>query len=193
MNGGRTGPAVIHRDRGKRVRTFSKIVLIGFMGTGKTSVGRALARKLGWKFLDADTIIEKRERRKISSIFRAKGEAYFRNVESQVIKDLSRLKNVVVSAGGGAVLRKENVKRLRKNGITVCLRASPASILFRLRGDTTRPLLRQKDRVEVVKRLLRLRRPYYQVADYFVTTDSLTVPDIVGKIIRRLTITRRKG
>jgi len=182
-------PSLSRKWRGKP----RKVVLIGFMGTGKTVVGKALAKELGWRFLDTDVIIEKKEGRRVSTIFKREGEAYFRDVETRVIKDVSRLKNAVISAGGGAVLRDENVKYLKKNGVIVCLDASPRVILSRLKGDRSRPLLGKRHRLKNVRRLLRLRKPYYQVADYTVSTDSLMVPLIVGKILNRLTLPPQKG
>jgi len=164
-----------------------KVVLIGFMGTGKTRVGRAVAKRLGWRFLDTDSIIEKREGKRISTIFKEDGEAYFRDVESSVIKSVSRLKNVVISAGGGAVLRRENMERLKKGGIIVWLGARPMTILCRLKGDRSRPLLRGKNRLKNVRRLLRFRMPFYRAAaDYFVHTDGLTIHQITGKILEAI-------
>ena len=166
-----------------------KIVLIGFMGTGKTKVGKALAKHLSWKFLDSDSIIEKKEGRRISTIFKVEGEAYFRDVESRVIRDVSRLKNVVISAGGGAVLRRENMERLKKGGIIVCLNAKPMTILRRLKGDRSRPLLKRKNKLNNVRRLLRLRMPYYRdAADHIIHTDGLTVSQITGKVLEAMYI-----
>jgi len=166
-----------------------KVVLIGFMGTGKTKVGRALAKHLVWKFLDTDSIIEKKEGRRISTIFKDEGEAYFRDVESRVIRDVSRLKNVVISAGGGAILRRENIERLKKGGIIVCLGAKPMTILRRLKGDRSRPLLKGKNRLKNVRRLLMFRMPYYRAAaGHFIHTDGLTIHQITGKILEAINV-----
>lgn len=175
-------------------RIPNKIVLIGFMGTGKTLVGKALAQELGWRFVDSDALVEKNEGMTIHAIFKHEGEPYFREAEARAIRGVSRLKNIVISVGGGAVLEAENVKNLKKGSVVICLNARPGAILSRLKGDKRRPLLGKRNRIDTVRRLLKLRKPYYKdAAEYFLATDGLTTRRIVGKILDYLTSLSQGG
>ncbi|MFA4991075.1 MAG: shikimate kinase [Candidatus Omnitrophota bacterium] len=162
---------------------MKNIVLVGFMGTGKTSVARALAGKLGREFLELDSVIEKREGVSIKEIFETKGESYFRGLEKEAVKEASRKEGVVISAGGGAIIDEENFNNLKKNGVIVCLEASPDTILERTRGSERRPLLNVPDPRERIEKLLSARAPYYKKADHSVSTDELTIDQVVDKII----------
>ncbi len=161
---------------------LSNIVLIGFMGTGKTAVGKKLAVDLGLEFVDTDDLIEKREGRSVSEIFRDTGEEYFRRVEREVIAELAERKGLVVATGGGAVLNPDNVASLRKKGRWVCLRARPRTIMTRLSHHKDRPLLNKKNQQQEIKRLLSQRDPYYRQADLTVDTDRLTPAQAAMKI-----------
>jgi len=162
---------------------MANIVLVGFMGTGKTAVGRALADRLKRRFIEIDTLIEKIEGTSIREIFEKKGEIYFRKLEKDVIKNVSSEKDVVISAGGGAVIDEENLKNLRINGVIICLEATPETIFKRVKGDNSRPLLNVQNPLERIRELLEKRRTYYEKADYFVDTDTLTVDEVVNKIL----------
>lgn len=163
------------------------IVLTGFMGTGKTAIGRELARFLGMGYIDTDEIIEKRENCSIPRIFAEKGEDYFRKVETQVVREVSRLNGYVISTGGGAVLKRENRENLRKNGYLVCLKADPDIILKRTENDEQRPLLKGfSDKKSRVQKLLEQRNPFYSQADIMIDTSSLTVYESVEKIVKFL-------
>jgi len=163
------------------------IILTGFMATGKSSIGKQLANILGKRYIDVDEIIEKREGRSISQIFAREGEEYFRRVESQVIKEFSGVDGYVISTGGGAVLRKENVQQLRKRGVLICLKAKPEVILERTRDNMERPLLQGAgDKREKIKKLLKKRAPFYSQADIMIDTSSLSVSEAVGKIVKIL-------
>jgi shikimate kinase len=119
-----------------------KIVLAGFMGTGKTSVGRELSRKLGYPFIDTDVLIEEREAMPISLIFKHKGEEYFREVEALTVAEVSRMSDVVIATGGGVIKDSQNVANLRRRGVIFCLTADSEIILKRIMlEDGTRPLL----------------------------------------------------
>ncbi|MBI4686453.1 MAG: shikimate kinase [Nitrospirae bacterium] len=109
-----------------------KIALTGFMGTGKTSVGRELSRRLGYKFVDTDTLIEEREGTPVSLIFKEKGEDYFRAVEHSIVSEVSKMTDVVIATGGGVIKSKENVKNLQKGGILIWLKTEPEIILKRV-------------------------------------------------------------
>ncbi len=161
---------------------LTNVVLTGFMGTGKTVVGKSLAEKLNYGFVDTDRLIEQEAGQSISQIFRHSGEAYFRRVEKDVIRKLSGREGLVVAVGGGAVLDPENRASLRRQGLLVCLGAQPRTILSRLRGQKDRPLLDTSNRFGEIQRLLRHRLPFYDKADYIVQTDRTSVPQIVRKI-----------
>ena len=158
------------------------IVLIGYMGSGKTSVGKELAKSRGMKFIDLDEYIVEKEGRSINDIFTYETEEYFRNVESEVIKEMSTLSNTVISTGGGAVLRKENRDNLSKIGHVVYLKADPETILKRVKDDESRPLLKSESEEELRKRIITMldsRNPYYEIfADQVIYTDRLTPLEI---------------
>lgn len=165
---------------------MQRIVLVGFMGTGKTVVGRRLAEKLGRRFLELDEIIEKKEGLSIREIFAKKGEAYFRKVEKGVVKEAVEKEDVVISAGGGAIVDEENFQSLKKNGIIICLEASPEVILKRTRGLAARPLLNVPDPKKKIEELLKKREPYYKKADFCIETDNLNVEEVVEKVAEKL-------
>ncbi|MCK4244261.1 MAG: shikimate kinase [Candidatus Omnitrophica bacterium] len=170
-------------DKGK-----GNIVLTGFMATGKSAVGKELAKRLKMDFVDTDDLIEEREGIKISQIFQEKEEPYFRKVETEIIKKVAEYKNAVIATGGGVVLKEENMQALRKGGIIVCLSVSPELILKRTLQDEKRPLLKgeRKEKENRIKQLLARRAPYYQKADFIIDTADSTVEETVKKIIRFL-------
>lgn len=160
------------------------IVLVGFMGTGKTAVGKLLAQKLKREFLETDDAIEKKEGISIAEIFEKKGEPYFRKIEKEVVKEVSQKEGLVISAGGGAIIDEGNFKNLKKNGIIVCLEASPDVILKRTKGNTCRPLLNVSDPKKKVEELLEKRAPFYKKADHHINTDNLAIEEVVEKIMK---------
>jgi len=162
------------------------IYLVGFMGTGKTSVGKELAKKTKRHFVDLDELIEFKVKRSIADIFSKSGEPNFRKIESRALKQVSREKNFVVGCGGGIVLDKNNIKVMKKTGLVVCLKASPQIILKRVCGCSHRPLLNVADQKERIMHLLKLRSPYYALADKSVDTSKLTVKQVVSKITKLL-------
>jgi shikimate kinase len=159
------------------------IILTGFMGTGKTLVGKKLAKGLKMSYLDTDELIERRERAKIPQIFQEKGEDYFRKVETKIIKEVSSLDRCVISTGGGAILKKENLVALKRKGVIICLSANPKVILKRTRKSQNRPLLKSKDPKSRVLSLLGQRRSFYEKADFEVDTSELTTSQVVGRIV----------
>jgi shikimate kinase len=161
---------------------MKSIVLVGFMGTGKTAVGKLLAKRLGREFLEVDEIIEKKEGRSIAEIFGQKGEPYFRALEKEVVKEVSQKKGVIISAGGGAIIDEANLKNLKKNGIIICLEASPEVILERTKGNFCRPLLNVPDPKKKIEELLEQRAPHYKKADLSINTDNLTIDQVVEKL-----------
>ncbi len=158
------------------------IILFGFMGTGKTAIGKALAEKLKMKFVDMDDLIEEREGTIISEIFASKGEPYFRRVESRVAEDVAGQTGLVVATGGGVVLKCENVRTLESTGTGVCLNASPEMIYERVRDESHRPLLDVEDPLKRIREMLEARKPYYARVKHQLNTDQLTVEEAVGKV-----------
>lgn len=162
------------------------IVLIGFMGTGKTDVGRCLAQRLSWKFFDTDDMIEEQTGCSIADLFAKGGENAFRDLESQTVELLALTDQSVISTGGGVPLRASNMAALEKNGKVVCLTASPDRILERLHLDQSRPLLKTSDPKTRVQTLLAERQTAYSRASVTVSTDGLNVQQVADEILRRI-------
>jgi len=160
------------------------IVLIGFMGTGKTTVGKILAKKLGMNFVDVDELIEKTAGLKISAVFAKLGEAYFRDIETEIIKSITKDSSQVIATGGGAVLRDENLNALKSNGVVFCLTASEELIFDRIKDNNERPLLQVENPKEKIRELLAKRMPRYMMADFIINTDGLTQEEVSEKIIK---------
>jgi len=163
---------------------MNNIYLVGFMGTGKTSVGRQLAKKKKWQFLDLDDLIELKEKRAISSIFAEDGEPYFRKVEKKALRQVAKEKKFVVACGGGVVLDKDNIKVMKDTGIIVCLSASPEVILKRTAAYRHRPLLNVGNPKKQIGLLLKLRAPYYARADKAIDTTKFSVKEVTEKILK---------
>lgn len=163
------------------------VVLTGFMCTGKTSVGKRLSERLNFEYIDTDELIETKTGLKITEIFSRYGEDYFRDIESEVVKEVSMLDNKVISTGGGVVLRKENMQNLRRNGIIVNLTAKPEIIYERLKQQPgIRPLLNKPQPLQEIKRLLNYREEFYKDCDLKIETDTLSVDEVVVEILKYL-------
>lgn len=164
-----------------------KIVLTGFMGTGKTSVGRALCKKLGYRFVDTDDLIEEHEGSPISLIFKNKGEEYFRALEEETVREVSLDSDVVIATGGGVIKNRKNLQNLGRRGIIIWLKSSPEIILRRVMTEGgKRPLLDVKEPLEEINRLLTERLPLYEQADLAVDTDYITPQETAEEIIETL-------
>jgi shikimate kinase len=161
---------------------MKNIVLIGFMGTGKTVTGKVLAQKLNMKYISTDELIEKKDGRKIAKIFSESGEAYFRKLEKEIIKEVSNTDNSVIDAGGGACLYSENVKNLKEKGIIICLWAEPEVICERTKKCSERPLLNVDKPLPRINDLLDERRPYYERADHHIRNSNMSVEEVVLEI-----------
>jgi len=162
------------------------IVLVGFMGSGKSSVGRALARAIGYGFVDTDEVIVEQEGRPITAIFETRGEAYFRGLERRVVREVTRRRSVVIATGGGVLGDAENLAALRACGLLVWLKAEPEVLLRRVRKEgATRPLLDVPDPLREIRRLLRRRRPSYTKADISIETGGITVEEAADEIRRK--------
>ena len=165
----------------------TSIALIGFMGTGKTVVGKALAKKLNRKFVELDSLIEQKAGKTIPQIFQEDGEIAFRELEIEVTKEVAERKNVVIACGGGVVLNKINIDRLRKESLIVYLTASPKVILERTSNDAEeRPLLKANPLL-TIQQLLKFRKPFYErAADIKIDTSKLSIDSIVEQTIVRI-------
>ena len=166
----------------------TSVAITGFMGTGKTVVGKILAEKLGKEFVETDALIEKKAGKSIPRIFKDNGEIRFRELEIETVAALEGKKNAVIACGGGVVLNTINMLRLQKECVIFCLTASPGVILKRTAIDKgSRPLLAVDDRKKQIIELLKYRRPFYErAADFKINTSILSVKTVAGKIIEIL-------
>lgn len=163
------------------------IVLVGFMGSGKTSVGTELSTLLEMDYIDTDDIIVKDSGISINEIFNAYGEAEFRKLERKTIEGLKDTKNTIISCGGGVVLDSTNIELLRDNGKIVWLKVSPGEILNRLLDDDSRPLLKDSFTLKGLSEILKNRLPLYENAgDIIIDTDKKDVREIAEEIIEKL-------
>ncbi len=165
---------------------FKNIILTGFMGTGKTSVGTRLANDLGFAFVDTDAFIEADQKMTITSIFAKYGEPHFRHIESSIIEMLMERENQVVSTGGGAVIRDINREAFKRGGFVICLTARPEVIFERIKQETHRPLLQTADPLASIKDLLNSRARFYAQADATIDTSELSVDDVINQIKVRI-------
>lgn len=160
------------------------LVLIGFMGTGKSAVGRTCATQLGFPYHDTDTWISRRVRKPISQIFAENGEAFFRDCERDAVRELSVRSAIVLSTGGGVVLDPENTRMLRESGIVVLLTATVETILARVGGRGSRPLLQSDDPESRIRALLLERDSAYRAAaDAVVDTSDLTREEVAEQVV----------
>ena len=165
---------------------FKNIILTGFMGVGKTSVGTRLARDLGFTFVDTDELIEEDQKTTITEIFSSFGEPYFRDVEARVIGQVLEGENQVISTGGGAVMHEKNRAAFKERGITVCLTARADVIYDRIRHETHRPLLQVPDPLGRIGELLSAREPFYRQADIVIDTSERTADEVINEIKQRV-------
>jgi len=165
-----------------RGEAFPGVVLIGFMGSGKSCVGQELARRFGVPFIDVDERIELAAGFPIRDLFAREGEPAFREREKAALLEVLSLKGCVIATGGGAFADEENRDLLRSYAPVVYLEAAVETLLERLAGDLGRPLLRGEDREEVVRELLSRRVPGYRTADVTVRTDGRTVEEVAGQV-----------
>lgn len=160
------------------------IALVGFMGTGKSTVGKCLAEELGYSFIDTDSLIEEKSGKEIGDIFAEKGEQYFRQLETVVLREiLEDYDNIVLATGGGIVIAEENRKLLMEKSMAILLTASVDEI-YKRTSDTDRPLLNSANPIEKIKVLLKNRELYYNQFNYYVNTDGKDVSGIAEEIMR---------
>lgn len=165
---------------------MKNIVLIGFMGSGKTAVANKLSKILKRKIIDIDKIIEKEQKMKIRTIFKLYGEEYFRKIESKAVKFASKHKNIIISTGGGVVIKSENIKELKKNGIIVFLKNKFETSVERLKNKKDRPLFRL-DNLKKTHLLFKRRQPLYKkAADIIIKTDNKSIKEVAYEIIEKI-------
>ena len=167
--------------------TFASIACIGLPGSGKTTIGRQLARRLDVRFFDSDFVIEQRTGGPIRAFFEREGEEAFRNLEQDVIDELTQNHSCVLSTGGGAVLRQANRDKLNQRCQVVYLHSAPEEVFRRIRHDQNRPLLQVADPLARLKHLYDLRDPLYREAAHFVIeTGRPTVSSLVNMVVMQL-------
>jgi shikimate kinase len=160
------------------------IYLIGFMGTGKSTVGRLVAEKLGMEFCDTDAMVEAKSGMTVSEIFDEMDEEAFRSMETDVLKEITEKRNLVVSTGGGIVVTKGNMEIMRQAGSLITLMASPEQIFERIKDDKGRPLLQVESPLDEIKKLIFDRAPFYINTDYIVETTEMSPAEAAEEIIR---------
>ena len=173
------------------VRHLQNLALIGFMGTGKTSVGRLVAEALRFEFVDTDELIEKFTGRLITDIFAKDGEAAFRALEKKTVEELSTRTETVISTGGGLPTNLENFARLKASALVVCLWASEEKIWERVRHQSHRPLLHGADPRKKIHDLLAVRGPFYRQADVLVDTGLRSPREVAQQIILQFKLASR--
>ena len=161
------------------------LILIGFMGTGKTTIGRKAANALRFKFTDTDKEIEQICGMTITQIFKKCGEVRFRSEEKAAVRRAAKENNQVIATGGGVVLDPENIEMIKENGIIICLTAPPDVIFQRISKNKSRPLLQTEDPLGTITKMLQERQPLYQCADFTIETSSSDSDDIAAEVVRR--------
>lgn len=162
------------------------IILTGFMGTGKSEVGKLLAQRLQREFFDTDVVIEHATGQAIARIFSERGEPFFRALEQQTIRQVCQKQKVVIATGGGAIVNMDNAICLKESGTVICLTASPEAIVQRVQGNNDRPLLQGEDPLTKICSLLTARAEAYARADITIDTSVLTPSEVAEKILARI-------
>jgi len=165
-------------------RDYRNIALVGFMGTGKSTVGQLVAGMLRFRFLDTDEMIEDLTQRRISDIFANEGEAQFRKYETQIVQHLNTLEKTVVSTGGGLVTDPANFAALKEHSLLICLWCSPEAILKRVGHQTHRPLLQVENPLERIRELLAQREPFYKQADVLLSSEFRTPREVASHVVQ---------
>jgi shikimate kinase len=162
------------------------IVLIGFMGSGKSKVACELGKRLKAEVVATDALAEAKEGRSVHEIFESKGEPYFRDLEAEIIKESSLRRGIIIDCGGGVVLRKENLQLLKANGIVFYLQAAPEVIYQRIKNEKHRPLLNVPDPLGCIKELYQQRLPLYDQADHVIDANDASIEGPIVEILKRI-------
>ena len=173
-------------------RHLVNLALIGFMGTGKTSVGRHVAEHLGFDFLDTDELIQSHTGRTIADIFAKDGEPAFRELERKVVQELSTREKTLISTGGGLPTNEENLEALKSFALVICLWASPEKIWERVKNQSHRPLLHDADPQKKIRELLAAREPFYKQADVLINTDLRSVREAAQQVTLQYKLATRQ-
>jgi shikimate kinase len=166
-------------------RAIHNLALIGFMGTGKSSVGRLAAAHLRYEFVDTDDLIEQRTGKSITAIFAEGGEAAFREIERQLVEEMTGWQRKVISTGGGLAANAANLASLKQHALVVCLWASAEEIWERVRDQAHRPLLRGPDPLGKIRELLEQRTPFYRQADVLVNTGMRSAREVAQQVLHQ--------
>lgn len=167
--------------------TNKNIVLIGFMGSGKTSVGKRISMRLKREFIDMDDFIVQKMGMSVNEIFEKYGEDYFRNIEKELCQRFAKSEKKIIATGGGVIKNKENVKNLRKNGIIIYLKTTPENIAYNLRNDNSRPLLAVEDKLGKIRELMNQRVPTYEkCADITLDVSDMGLEETLTKLIEEV-------
>jgi len=166
-------------------RRVVNIALIGFMGTGKTSVGRLVADQLHFDYLDTDELIQSRTGRPIVEIFSTDGEAAFRKMEQELVGELAARTKTVIATGGGLPMNPQNLVSLKTHALVVCLWASPEKIWERVKNQTHRPLLHDADPQKKIRELLAAREPFYRQADVLLNTELRSIREVAQQVVHQ--------
>ena len=166
-------------------RRIVNIALIGFMGTGKTSVGRLVAEQLHFHYLDTDEMIQSATDKTIADIFSTSGEPAFRALEEKAVSELTGKNHTVISCGGGLPIAPQNLASLKTHALVVCLWASPAKIWERVKSQTHRPLLHDPDPQKKIRELLAIREPFYKQADILLNTELRSLREVAQQVVHQ--------
>jgi shikimate kinase len=166
-------------------RRIDNLALIGFMGTGKSSVGRLVANVLRFTYLDTDQVIEGRAAKPIAEIFKQDGEPVFREWEKRIVEELTHRQKTVISTGGGLPVSDGNLISLKSHALVVCLWASPETIFQRVREHEHRPLLNDPNPLAKIRELLAVREPYYRKADVLVNTEWRSIKEVAMQVVHQ--------
>jgi shikimate kinase len=166
-------------------RRIANLALIGFMGTGKTSVGRLVAELLDFDYLDTDEMIQSGTGRTISDIFKADGEPAFRALEEKIVAELAGRTKTVIATGGGLPTNPKNLTGLKIHALVVCLWASPEKIWERVKNQSHRPLLHDTNPQARIRELLAAREPFYKQADVLLNTELRSVREVAQQIVHQ--------
>ena len=173
-------------------RQIHNLALVGFMGTGKSSVGRLVAARLGYDFVDSDEWIEKRVGKSITRIFAEDGEPAFREIERQLVAEMTGWRQKIISTGGGLAANDANIATLKQHALIVCLWATPEAIWKRVCHQTHRPLLQGPDPLGKIRSLLEQRTPFYRQADVLVHTGTRSVREVAQHVLHQFQIARAR-
>ena len=166
-------------------RLIVNLALIGFMGAGKTSVGRLVAEQLHFDYLDTDELIQSRTGRPIVEIFSTDGEAAFRKMEQELVGELAARTKTVIATGGGLPMNPQNLVSLKTHALVVCLWASPEKIWERVKNQTHRPLLHDADPQKKIHELFAAREPFYRQADVLLNTELRSVREVAQQVVHQ--------